>query len=144
LKFPPPTPGLVIPYSFLWSSEAAKGQEEGTKYRPCAITIARLMLDGRQSVRVLPITHRSPANRASAVEIPRKTKLILGLDSERSWIILDEVNDFVWPGPDLRPPSGDTASLALGRIPNGLLRIVLEKMIARAREGHVKVTRRTD
>jgi hypothetical protein len=29
----------------------------------------------------------------------------LGLDADASWIVLDEVNEFVWPGVDLRPIS---------------------------------------
>ncbi len=37
------------------------------------------------------------------VEIPRKVKEYLGLDSDRSWIICNEVNRFTWPGPDIRP-----------------------------------------
>ena len=33
----------------------------------------------------------------------------LALDDARSWIILDEINEFTWPGFDLRPipPSRD-------------------------------------
>ncbi len=38
-----------------------------------------------------------------AVEIPLRVKEHLGLDSERSWVILEEVNIFTWPGFDLRP-----------------------------------------
>jgi hypothetical protein len=27
------------------------------------------------------------------------------LDADASWIVLDEVNEFIWPGVDLRPVS---------------------------------------
>jgi hypothetical protein len=27
----------------------------------------------------------------------------LGLDAERCWIMVTEINRFIWPGPDLRP-----------------------------------------
>ena len=37
------------------------------------------------------------------VEVPPDTKRQLGLDDERSWIVLDEANRFAWPGPDIRP-----------------------------------------
>jgi hypothetical protein len=43
----------------------------------------------------------------------------LGLDGERSWIVLDEINDFIWPGHDLRPVPG-----ASSRIDHGICRRV--------------------
>ncbi len=51
---------------------------------------------------VLPITHSSPADPLSAVEIPAPVKRHLGLDDERSWIVISEGNEFDWPGYDLR------------------------------------------
>ena len=33
-------------------------------------------------------------------------KAHLGLDDQPSWIILTETNDFLWPGPDIRPIPG--------------------------------------
>jgi len=45
-------------------------------------------------VTVLPISHTPPANPALAVEIPHETKRRLGLDDERSWIVLTEANRF--------------------------------------------------
>ena len=65
--------------------------------------------DGTIMVRVAPITHSAPHVAATALEIPPAVKRHLGLDDERSWIILDEVNEFAWPGFDLRPipPSRD-------------------------------------
>ncbi len=43
---------------------------------------------------------------ARSIAIPPKVKRHLGLDADASWIVLDEVNEFVWPGVDLRPVSG--------------------------------------
>ena len=40
-----------------------------------------------------------------AVAVPAKVKRHLGLDADASWIVLDEANEFVWPGVDLRPIS---------------------------------------
>ena len=51
---------------------------------------------------VLPITHSRPHDPASAVEIPLPVKRHLGLDDDPSWIIVDEGNEFFWPGYDLR------------------------------------------
>lgn len=38
-----------------------------------------------------------------ALEVPRKLRRWIGLDDDPQWIYTDEVNVFVWPGPDLRP-----------------------------------------
>jgi len=94
-----------VRYSFLWSSEARAGETEGRKDRPCVIvTAAKRIADGRFRVRVLPMTHR-PSEPARSIEVPHKVKRHLGLDDDASWIVLDEVNEFVWPGVDLRPIS---------------------------------------
>ena len=100
-----PFPGMVVRYSFLWSSEARAGETEGRKDRPCVVVTAVAGTgDGRCRVRVLPITHR-PAEPSRSVAIPQKVKRHLGLDSDASWVLLDEVNEFIWPGVDLRPVS---------------------------------------
>jgi hypothetical protein len=56
--------------------------------------------DGATVGTVLPITHSAPADPASAVQIPLPVKRHLGLDDDRSWIVVDEGNEFVWPGYD--------------------------------------------
>jgi len=118
VTFPQPVPGLVIRYSYLWREEHQKGQEEGVKDRPCAIVLVTQMDDGAELVTVLPVTHVPPNDLASAIEIPRPTKVRLGLDDERSWVVLTEANRFVWPGPDLRPAKrGDAASITYGLLP---------------------------
>lgn len=96
---------MVVRYSFLWSSEAKQGQTEGRKDRPCVIiTAVAQVAAGRFRVRVLPITHR-PSEPARSVELPAKVKRHLDLDADASWVVLDELNEFVWPGVDLRPIS---------------------------------------
>ncbi len=103
MSWPTPRAGLVIRYSYLWRSEAAAGREEGVKDRPCAIVLAVVARDGDTVVYVLPITHAPPLDPADAVELPQATKIRLGLDSDRSWIVVSEGNSFTWPGPDLGP-----------------------------------------
>ena len=105
MPLPIPEPGLVISYGYLWRSVYERGQEEGTKDRPCAIVLMAQDEDGDTTVTVLPVTHTPPVNPDEAVEIPASTKRRLGLDEARSWIIVSEFNRFVWPGPDLRPIS---------------------------------------
>src|SRR5216684_1457120 len=96
---------MVVRYSFLWSDEARAGMAEGRNDRPCVvITAVKRDRDGRFRVRVLPITDR-PAGPDRSIALPPKLKRHLGLDADASWIVLDEVNEFFWPGVDLRPVS---------------------------------------
>ena len=50
------------------------------------------------------MTH-SPTEEARSIAIPPRVKRHLGLDDDDSWIVLDEANEFFWPGVDLRPIS---------------------------------------
>jgi hypothetical protein len=100
---PTPEAGLVIGYAYLWRREHEAGQDEGLKDRPSVIVLATgLDADGEAIVTVLPITHSPPAQPSDAVEIPAPIKRHLGLDAERSWVVVSEGNEFVWPGYDLR------------------------------------------
>ena len=144
MSWPVPRPGLVIRYSYLWESEARLGREEGAKDRPCAIILVILREGEHPIVRVLPVTHTPPADPADALEIPQPTKQRLGLDSERSWVMLSEANDFIWPGPDLRPAvNGDPASVAYGMLPPGFMAVLRGRLAQRRRE-KLAVTRRTE
>jgi len=144
VSWPVPRPGLVIRYSYLWESEARLGREEGAKDRPCAIILVILREGEHPIVRVLPVTHTPPADPADALEIPQPTKQRLGLDSERSWVMLSEANDFIWPGPDLRPAvNGDPASVAYGMLPPGFMAVLRGRLAQRRRE-KLAVTRRTE
>jgi len=82
-------------------------------------------------VAVVPVTHSPPARPEEAVEIPAITKRRLGLDDARSWIVLSEMNRFVWPGPDLRPVSpAEPDRFAYGPLPPALFRQVLDRFVA--------------
>jgi hypothetical protein len=102
---PEPQPGLVISYAHLRSEEAEEGRVEGRKDRSCAIVVAVETPEPvpRKRAAVVPITHAAPSDPRVAIEIPPRVKEHLGLDGERSWVILDEFNVFTWPGFDLRP-----------------------------------------
>jgi hypothetical protein len=118
MAFPEPQPGLVISYAYLWHHEHRAGREEGVKDRPCVIILAAWSTaDGTTMVRVAPVTHSQPDDPASAVELPQAVKRHLGLDTDRSWIVLDEVNEFTWPGFDLRPIPGKRDTFAYGFLP---------------------------
>jgi hypothetical protein len=77
-------------------------KEEGVKDRPCGIVLTAENDEGHTLVVVLPVTHRPPESSAAAIELPTAVKRHLGLDDERSWVVLTESNQFAWPGPDLR------------------------------------------
>ena len=97
MAIPPPEPGLVVNYSYLWHHEHAAGHDEGRKDRPSVIVLCVERIDDSATiVTVLPITHSAPADKGAAVEIPAAIKQHLGLDNERSWIVVAEGNEFVW------------------------------------------------
>ncbi len=109
---------MVIRYAYLWRAEHERGIEEGAKDRPCAVLLAVTDEAGDRKVIVLPITHAPPRDPTLAVEIPTATKRRLGLDDDRSWIVIGEANRFTWPGPDLRPvKSGGATSVVYGEPP---------------------------
>ncbi len=146
MKIPTPVPGLVIRYSYLWHSEAVAGREEGIKDRPCAIiATVRTDADGQTRVLVLPVTHSAPAKGVAAFEISATHKRTLGLDADRSWIVLTEWNEFTWPGPDLRPiPEADERSIGYGMLSRGLFARVRDEFIATVRAGRAKRVRRSE
>lgn len=139
----PPSAGSVIRYRYLWKREAEDGLEEGAKDRPVALIVAHAPNDG--TCIVVPITHSPPDDPAEAIEIPTFEKRRLGLDRERSWIVLTEINAFVWPGPDLRPvPDRDPRTVVYGAISKGLYAEVLARLQALVRARRVRPVPRTD
>ena len=131
MSFPAPRPGLVIRYSFLWSNEAAAGAEEAAKDRPCAIVVATSKADtGDIAVIVAPITH-APPNDDDSVEIPARVARTLGLDGDRHWIRIDELNRFAWPGYDLRSLPGRPGEYAYGLLPEPLYQTLRRAILAR-------------
>jgi hypothetical protein len=92
-------------------------------------------------VTVLPVTHSAPVNPASAVEIPLPVKRHLGLDDDPSWIVVAEVNEFVWPGYDLRKlPHSDRYDY--GFLPPRFFNQVLDAFVDWYRTGRRRVTPR--
>lgn len=141
MQIPVPKVGHVIAYSYVWRHEYASGRREGTKNRPAVIVLASVMDDsGRTVVTVAPITHTQPADPAGAVEIWPRTKARLGLDGEQSWIIIDDLNIFTWPGYDLRPVPGRPETCVYGPLPGDLMRQV-QAAIARRRSIAVRSDR---
>jgi hypothetical protein len=120
--------------------EYTSRREDGAKDRPRAIVAMLTDEDGDQVVTVLPVTHTSPSHPTLAVEIPAETKRRLGLDTDRSWVVLTEANQFVWPRPDLRPSMpGEMGSVAYGTLPESLFNVIRRKFAATLRARIVRI-----
>jgi hypothetical protein len=145
VTWPTPQPGLVIQFSYLWKREADAGREEGVKDRPCAVVVAIEGRAGQPRVIVLPITHSPPQPPDEGIELPQQTKTRLGLDDDRSWVIVSEGNDFAWPGPDLRFLSGQgPKSAAYGFLPPRVFRAIRDRFLARYQRRQVGLVTRTE
>jgi hypothetical protein len=99
--------------------------------------------DGDVQLLVAPITHSEPLQAQRAIELPRVVKRDLGLDTERSWIMISEMNRFVWPGPDVRivAKSGDPY---YGAIPDGLFIQLRDSIVALASKNRIRMVKRTE
>jgi PemK-like, MazF-like toxin of type II toxin-antitoxin system len=139
MDIPVPRPGLVIRYSYLWADEHDAGREEGAKDRPAAVVVAHTDRNGQLVAIVLPVTHSAPKDPTDAIEIPPDTKRRLGLDGERSWIVLTEMNVFPWPGPDVRPvPGKGTSSIAYGQLPFNFFQAVRSRLTTQQTSGSLR------
>jgi hypothetical protein len=126
MALPQPTPGLVISYNFLWHREHSMRRSEGAKTRPCVVILAVTYEGGEITVTVAPITHRKPSDATTALKLPPRVKQHLKLDSDQSWIVLDELNRFGWPGFDLRPIPRSKDQFDYGHLPPKLFQRVVD------------------
>lgn len=130
--------GDVIQYAYLWGYEDREGHVDGRKDRPCAVMIVHA---SKHIVGVCPITHTPPKD-GYGVEVPSQTCARLGLDDQaRCWIITTEMNQFVWPGPDIRKTSSGQHSYGL--LPAALFKKVKAQLLANSAQG-LRVMFRTD
>lgn len=143
MGLPTPEPGLVLNYAYLWHDEHRAGREEGRKDRPSVIVLcATREADRAVIVTVLPITHAAQGDSKSAVEIPRAIKRHLGLDDARSWIIIAEGNEFVWPGHDLKKVP-NTDDYEFGILPPRFFNQVRDAFVAFNKAGQSASTPRS-
>lgn len=138
MEIPVPHIGLVVRYEYLWRAEYEKYMENGTKDRPCVVVLIK-----KNSIAfVAPITHTCPEDESIAIEVPRKTLIRLGLGSEKSWIICSELNQFKWPGTDLRPiPKKGTA--LYGTLPPELFQKIKTKIAYLSQGRSLKIVARS-
>jgi hypothetical protein len=145
MPLPHPYPGLVIRYAYLWHRQYREGQEEGEKDRPCAIVLCQETEGDATEVFVVPITHSPPSAEVAAVEIPGATHRRLGLDNDRSWVIVSETNRFFWPGPDVRPiTEKNPGSFEQTDLPPNLFVKIRDLFVKTAKAQRLRLVRRSE
>lgn len=140
MALPDPKPGLVLRYDYLWSREAMRGREQ-SKDRPVCIVAASEPTARPRFVVILPITHSRPRGATVGIEIPPKVRQALGLDDERSWVIVSEYNVDEWPN-GLAPIPGRTAVFAYGFIPPALFVAIKKSFLGLAESGRAARVKR--
>ena len=102
-----PYVGAVIRYAYLWRRDAVRGATTARKDRPCVILAGRATDDGLR-LYVAPITRTAqPVERS--IRLTPRTRQHLGLDAATpSWLVVDEVNVFVWRSADVVPVAPGT------------------------------------
>jgi len=137
MAIPKPRVGMVIRHSFLFSD----GEE---KERPAVVIVAinPANMGEPLQVAVMPITHSSPLNAATAIEIPSRLKNHLKLDDERSWVVVDEINEFIWPGYDIRQIPGSEGSWEYGQMPPGFINQIAERVKQLEKDNRMHITLR--
>lgn len=107
------------------------------------MVVAAIARPHRIQLLVAPVTHTAPERPVDAVEIPLVIKRRLGLDAERSWIVLTELNRFIWPGPDVRIAPGGQSPI-YDAIPDWLFFDLRDGIARHARGGGLSITPRTE
>lgn len=106
------------------------------------VVVARIERKTGTLLLVAPVTHTPPSPGDAAIEIPARVKKQLGLDEAQSWVVVNELNRFVWPGPDVRlvPGSGTPFYDAL---PDWLFERVRQGVLDHNAANKLRVTKRT-
>ena len=107
------------------------------------VVVATIVKDGKTQLLVAPVTHAQPERDTDAIEIPWPVKQQLGLDIALSWIVLTELNRFIWPGPDIRLAPGHESPL-YDAIPDWLFVDVRDGVVRHNRAGKLNITKRTE
>jgi hypothetical protein len=115
---------MVIRLSFLFSS----GED---KERPAVVIVAIIPPIAGEPIRVavMPITHSSPSDGSAAIEIPPRLKSHLNLDDQRSWVVINEINEFWWPGYDIRPIPGGGGRWEYGQMPPRMITEITQRVM---------------
>jgi hypothetical protein len=143
-----PPIGNLIAYEYLWLSQS-EDREDGKKTYPSAVIFAKRTILGNTLAFVAAISHKPPTASDRATEVPRKLKRHLGLDEDPSWIYTDQVNEFIWPGPDLRAADRLSSlprargTCVIGPLPDDWFDMLKNELIRNLRLGRARIIRRT-
>jgi hypothetical protein len=132
VALPPPKPGLVVRYDYLWHGDAAAGLDQG-KDRPVCLVAASDPSPAPRFVIFLPITHSAPSGPTIGIAIPPRVRQAIGLDDEPCWVIVSEHNIDDWPNSGLRPIPGRPGVFRYGFIPPRLFAQIKTKFLELAR-----------
>lgn len=132
MAIPEPKPGLVLRYDYLWTHEAAAGQDQG-KDRPTCLVAATDALARPRYVVLMPITHAPPSGDTVGIEIPLRVKQAIGLDDVPSWVIVSEHNIDEWPNGRLSPVPVRRGEFSYGFVPPGLFAQIKDRFLELAR-----------
>jgi prevent-host-death family protein len=81
-----------------WSPASCPSQFLDWSYATAIFGVTNTEKGGKKDKRIVP----APSLPQFGIELPGRVKRRLKLDDARSWVVLSEWNEFVWPGPDLR------------------------------------------
>jgi hypothetical protein len=119
VKKPEAQVGQIVRFDYLWRDEQTQGRIEGAKDRPCAVVVAlRTDEKGDASVMLAPITHAQPKSSSLSIEIPNQAKSGTGLDADRSWLVLSEINLVKWSDAGIVPAK--SGQWLYGALPRGI------------------------
>lgn len=141
MPLPPPEPGMVLRYDYLWSREALQGRQQ-SKDRPTCLVAASDSRVSPRNVVLLPITHSPPSGGTVGIEIPAKVKTALGLDDAPSWVIISEYNVDEWPNAGLSHIPGRPGIYNYGFLPPSLFAMVKSKFAELVREKRAQSVKR--
>lgn len=129
---PDPEPGLVIHYDYLWNADKRRGNQYGTKMRPCAV----LAVDEDGVVTVCGITHTDPGADALRVELDDEHKDVLDLDGDPQWIDCSEVNELLWSDPGIQKTRW--GAWEYGFLGDDVLQDMVDRVIGQMDAGQLK------
>ena len=107
------------------------------------VVVAAVARGERTQLLVAPVTHTKPERSGEAIEIPPNVRKRLGLDRQRCWIVIAELNRFIWPGPDIRLAPGQDSPI-YDAIPDWLFFEVRDAVVSENLKGKLKITKRTE
>jgi mRNA-degrading endonuclease toxin of MazEF toxin-antitoxin module len=108
------------------------------------VVLASETRNGVTRVIVAPCTTQPPRGGQRHVELPIAVKAHLSLDDRRCWIVTDELNQFIWPGPDVRLTRiGTSLSPYFGKLPSKLFEQIQTAIGENVSRERIALTKRT-